>query len=132
MEKIKNEISNKTTHKSKKYGLVFVAGIIVIASAFIISVQPLNGIGLLANLTSFALWIPQAHTTWKNRKNAQTLKGVSYGTQIIAAANTVLWCVYGLIIHSYWLAMGTVIILPLAIWTIILKLNADTQNKEIL
>ena len=88
----------------------------------------INILGFLANLTSLTLWIPQAYTTGKNRKNKEALQGVSYGTQIIAAFNTVFWCIYGLMIHSYWLAMGTVIILPLAIWTIWLKYSVEKDK----
>ncbi|GAB2022659.1 hypothetical protein RyT2_17330 [Pseudolactococcus yaeyamensis] len=85
----------------------------------------INVLGFVANLTSLLLWTPQARTTWLNRSNAKALSGVSYGTQIIAAINTVLWCIYGIMINSYWLAMGTVIILPLAIWTFVLKKKVE-------
>jgi hypothetical protein len=44
----------------------------------------INFIGLIANVTSLILWIPQAHTTYANRKDKDALKGISYGTQIIA------------------------------------------------
>lgn len=50
-------------------------------------------IGLLANLTSLVLWIPQAMTTYANRRDREALKGISYGTQTMAALNTVLWCI---------------------------------------
>jgi uncharacterized protein with PQ loop repeat len=81
-------------------------------------------LGLLANATSFILWLPQARTTWKNRNNPEALQGVSLGTQVIAALNTSAWCIYGLLIHDMWLPLGTLIVLPLALWTIILKLKA--------
>lgn len=84
-------------------------------------------LGFYANLTSLILWLPQARITWRNRNNAGALEGVSYGTQIIAGVNTILWCVYGLEIHSYWLAMGTIIILPLALFTIVLKFKAERK-----
>lgn len=83
-----------------------------------------NIIGALANLTSLLLWIPQAKTTWRNRSNKQALLGVSIGTQIIVVINTVLWCVYGLMISNVWLPLGTIIILPLASITIFLKLKS--------
>ncbi|USI64630.1 hypothetical protein LMK05_07215 [Lactococcus petauri] len=84
-------------------------------------------IGFIANITSLVLWIPQARTTYANRKDKEALKGISYGTQIIASVNTIFWCVYGVMIHSVWLAMGTVIILPLALWTIWLKYSIDND-----
>lgn len=84
-------------------------------------------IGLFANLTSLILWIPQAMTTYANRRNREALKGISYGTQTMAALNTVLWCIYGFLICSIWLPMGTVVILPLALWTIWLKYSVDND-----
>lgn len=82
-------------------------------------------LGLLANVTSFILWLPQARTTFKNRHNPEALKGISLGTQIIAAINTSAWCLYGLFIHDAWLPLGTLIVLPLALWAIVLKLKAN-------
>lgn len=82
-------------------------------------------LGLLANATSFILWLPQARTTWKNRNNAEALQGISLGTQVIAALNTSAWCLYGLLIHDMWLPLGTLIVLPLALWTISLKMRAS-------
>lgn len=85
-------------------------------------------LGFLANVTSLVLWIPQARITYQNRHDRNALNGISYGTQVIASLNTILWCIYGLMIQSYWLAMGTVIILPLALWTIWLKHSVDTDK----
>ena len=78
-------------------------------------------LGIFANITSLVLWLPQARTTWKNRNNAQALSGVSVGTQIITAMNTIFWCIYGLLIHDFWLPIGTVVILPLVLFTLTLK-----------
>lgn len=90
-----------------------------------------NLIGFLANLTSLILWIPQAKTTWKNRNNNEALKGISLTTQVFVICNTLLWCIYGLIINNFWLPLGTVIILPLALITIYLKLR-KSNKKEII
>ncbi|GGC94856.1 SemiSWEET family sugar transporter [Enterococcus wangshanyuanii] len=87
-------------------------------------------IGALANLTSLILWIPQAKTTWKNRNDPQALEGVSIGTQILVAINTILWCIYGVMIKNVWLPLGTIIILPLASLSIFLKKKSG-KNKKI-
>lgn len=89
-----------------------------------------NILGALANLTSLILWVPQAKTTWSNRYNLQALSGVSIGTQIIVVINTLLWCIYGVMITNIWLPLGTIIILPLAIMTILLKLQSN-KNEEV-
>lgn len=87
----------------------------------------MNILGLVANITSLVLWIPQAKITYQNRHNREALKVISYGTQTIASANTILWGVYGILIHSIWLAMGTIFILPLTLWTIWLKHKAEND-----
>ena len=84
-------------------------------------------VGLIANISSLILWLPQAKTTYANRKDREALKGISYGTQIIAAINTLLWCVYGFMMHSIWLSMGTLVILPLTLWTIWLKYSVEND-----
>lgn len=59
----------------------------------------------------------------KYRSNPEALQGISLGTQVIAGVNTSAWCIYGLLIHDIWLPLGTLIVLPLALWTIVLKLK---------
>ncbi|OJG99510.1 hypothetical protein RV18_GL001578 [Enterococcus termitis] len=80
-------------------------------------------------MTSLILWIPQAKTTWKNRNDPQALAGVSIGTQMLVGVNTVLWCIYGVMINNVWLPLGTIIILPLASLTIFLKKKSDKRKK---
>lgn len=89
-----------------------------------------NIIGAIANLTSLILWLPQARTTWRNKNNPRALKGISIGTQMIVAVNTILWCVYGILIKNVWLPLGTIIILPLACWTIYLKKKEVRKKHE--
>lgn len=91
----------------------------------------INILGAFANLTSLILWIPQARTTWENRHNLQALSGVSITTQIIVVINTVLWCIYGIMIDNFWLPLGTIIILPLASLTIFLKLKSNKNTRAI-
>lgn len=88
-------------------------------------------LGFLANLTSMILWIPQAATTWKNRKNPYVLQGINIWTQVITACNTIFWCMYGMINKDLWLMLGTIIILPLALMTIYLKLRASKEIRKI-
>ncbi|GHU37902.1 hypothetical protein FACS1894192_08040 [Bacilli bacterium] len=89
-----------------------------------------NIVGLIANLLSIVLWMPQARTTWQNRKNPQAIKGISLETQIIVAANTICWCIYGFMTHDFWLPIGTACILPLAICTIYIKIKTNNEFKK--
>lgn len=84
-------------------------------------------LGVIANITSFSLWLPQAKSTWKYRNDKNALKGISIGTPIIACLNTLTWCIYGFITNNPLLSLGTVFILPLSLFTIILKLKAKDK-----
>ncbi|WP_271495797.1 hypothetical protein [Enterococcus sp. 5H] len=90
----------------------------------------INIIGALANLTSLILWLPQAKITWNNRNNKQALSGISIWTQLIVSINTVMWCVYGVMIDNVWLPIGTIMILPLAVMTIVLKMRLNRNDSD--
>lgn len=90
-----------------------------------------NILGFLANLTSLILWIPQARTTWENRNSFGALSGISLITQLLVVTNTILWCVYGLMINNFWLPLGTIIILPLACFTIFIKYKISKENRNV-
>ncbi|WP_460055422.1 hypothetical protein [Pseudolactococcus yaeyamensis] len=85
----------------------------------------INALGFLANITSLILWFPQATKTWQHRHDKEVLKGVSLGTQIFVIINTLSWCIYGLLIGNFWLPLGTIVILPLAVFTIMIKLKSS-------
>lgn len=89
-----------------------------------------NIIGALANLTSLILWLPQAKITWNNRNNKQALSGISIWTQLIVSINTVMWCIYGVMIDNVWLPIGTIMILPLAVMTIVLKMRLNRNDSD--
>lgn len=87
-------------------------------------------LGAAANLLSLLVWIPQAKTTWKKRKEVEALSGISLGTQLISAITSITWCVYGLLIHDVWLPLGSIVVVPLAIWTIFTKYRAQKLYEE--
>ena len=118
----------RTTKKELIIMCITLAIVIIGLGFFLVDTKiMINFIGFIANVTSLILWIPQARTTYANRKDKKALKGISYGTQIIASINTIFWCIYGIMIQSIWLAMGTIIILPLALWTIWLKYSTEND-----
>jgi len=89
----------------------------------------INILGMVANITSSILWLPQAKRTWESRNDKEKLQGISFGTQILVIINTLLWSIYGLMIHSIWLAMGIILILPLAVFTIVTKIKSENKEK---
>ncbi|MFD2254012.1 PQ-loop domain-containing transporter [Lactococcus formosensis subsp. bovis] len=90
-------------------------------------------LGALANILSLLVWIPQAKTTWKKRKEVEALSGISLWTQFISAITSLTWCLYGLLIHDIWLPLGSIVVVPLAVWTIFTKYRAKKMYvKELL
>ena len=90
----------------------------------------INILGFFANLTSLILWIPQAIKTWNIRKDIEELNGISIGTQIFAATNSLLWGLYGFANHDLWLAFGTTVVVPLTVFTIIIKISASSKSRK--
>lgn len=84
-------------------------------------------LGIIANVTSMSLWLPQALTTYKNRNNPQALQGLSLLTLYLGLANTLTWGIYGLYTGDFWIGIGSVIIAPSTIAIIFWKRKADKQ-----
>lgn len=76
---------------------------------------PENIIGAIAATTSITLFIPQAVTTWKNRKNPQALAGISVGTQVLVATNALAWFILGWLEENFWISAPGLLNLPLAL-----------------
>lgn len=85
--------------------------------------------GMIGNLSSIIMWFPSAKLTWKYRNDMQALKGVSLHMQFIAIINTLSWFINGVSTHNYYVAFGTVIILPTVIFTIIVKLKPEKKEN---
>jgi uncharacterized protein with PQ loop repeat len=78
-----------------------------------------NMLGFAATAFSVLMWIPQARTTWQNRNDAIRLAGISETTQWFTMIGALLWGVFGVLSHSFWVAAPTLVSLPLALATIV-------------
>lgn len=87
-------------------------------------------LGITGNVTSIILWFPQAKNIWLNRHDAKALRIISIGTQKLAAANTLVWCFYGLLKRDSWLPIATVFVLPCALLTIYWKRKAEKKERR--
>lgn len=81
--------------------------------------------GLLASLSGFLLWLPQARRVWQDRHDRDRLAGVSLQTQVLALLGNTLWGVYALGIGSFWLGAPSVVNIPVTIMTITIVLRAQ-------
>lgn len=81
--------------------------------------------GLLASLSGFLLWLPQARRVWQDRHDRDRLAGVSLQTQVLALLGNTLWGIYALGIGSFWLGAPSVVNIPVTIMTITIVLRAQ-------
>lgn len=81
--------------------------------------------GLLASLSGFLLWLPQARRVWQDRHDRERLAGVSLQTQVLALLGNTLWGIYALGIGSFWLGAPSVVNIPVTIMTITIVLRAQ-------
>lgn len=93
-------------------------------------------IGSAASVIAFALFLPQARATWRNRHNAAALRAVSLGTQWLVVTNALLWFAYGAVTQAFWIAAPGFVNLPLAMVSITLisraRRTAVTAQQEAL
>ena len=81
--------------------------------------------GLLASLSGFLLWLPQARRVWQDRHDRERLAGVSLQTQVLALVGNTLWGVYAIGIGSFWLGAPSAVNIPVTIMTITIVLRAQ-------
>lgn len=90
---------------------------------------PENIIGAIAATISVTLFVPQAITTWKNRKNPQALAGISAGTQVLVATNALAWFALGWLEENFWISAPGLLNLPLALTTLYI-LNRHRKEES--
>lgn len=81
--------------------------------------------GLLASITGFLVWLPQARRVWQDRHDPERLSGVSLQTQALSLAGNVLWLVHAVGIGSFWLGAPSVVNIPVIVLTIALVRRAQ-------
>lgn len=81
-------------------------------------------VGFLASVTAFVLFLPQAMLTWRRRHDAEALRGVALGTQLVLLVNAGLWGLYGVWTGAFWVAAPGLLNAPLAMMTIYLVLRS--------
>ena len=81
-------------------------------------------VGFLATTTSFIRFLPQAVQTWKQRKDANALSGLSLPTQWLTLINSLLWIMYGFLLQEIWVAMPSLLNAPMAIFVIALIISS--------
>ncbi|MHA3724225.1 hypothetical protein ACXR2T_10135 [Leucobacter sp. HY1910] len=86
-----------------------------------------QAIGFIAAVVSFVLFLPQAQRAWQFRRDAQSLRGISVGTQLLVLLNASLWGAYAFITGSFWVGAPGLVNAPLAMAMIVLILRSRRQ-----
>lgn len=89
-------------------------------------------VGFAATSTSLLRLIPQAVQTYNQRKDYEALRGLSLATQWLTLANSLLWIIYGVLLHlvsktgweALWIGAPSIINMPLAAMIIVLTSRA--------
>ncbi len=76
-------------------------------------------IGTLAGILSCLTFVPQVVKTWK----ARSFHGVSLLMFVIAFLSTILWLIYGLLIHSFSVVFTNVIVMALTLTMLVMRLR---------
>ncbi|MDX2135285.1 MAG: SemiSWEET family transporter [Saprospiraceae bacterium] len=76
-------------------------------------------IGTLAGILSCLTFVPQVVKTWK----ARSFQGVSLLMFVIAFLSTILWLIYGLLIHSFSVVFTNVIVMVLTLTMLVMRLR---------
>lgn len=87
-------------------------------------------LGALGAVISFILWLPQAKTTWLNRKNIEALAGISIGTQLLVIINAAIWGLYAFYLNEFWVGAAGLINGPLAVATVVLVWRARKSSAK--
>jgi MtN3 and saliva related transmembrane protein len=82
-------------------------------------------VGIIAGALSCTTFLPQVIKTWKSKST----KDVSLVMFLIASAGTILWLVYGILIHSISI-IGTNIIVLVFTLTMLFLIFRNRGNKE--
>lgn len=76
-------------------------------------------IGAIAGILSCITFVPQVIKTWRTK----SAEGVSLLMFVIAALSTVLWIIYGVLIHSPSVIYTNIVVLLLSIVMLVLQLK---------
>lgn len=81
--------------------------------------------GLLASISGFLVWLPQARRVWKDRDDPARLTGISLQTQALSLVGNALWLVHAIGIGSFWLAAPSAVNIPVVLMTIVVVRRAQ-------
>jgi len=76
-------------------------------------------IGYIATILSVISFMPQVIKSWKTKST----KDVSLHMYLIFTTSQVLWLIYGILIHSWPLAIANAIIFSLSLSILVLKIK---------
>jgi len=89
-----------------------------------------NILGIIASLITMGLFAPQAISVYKNRDNHQALEGVSALTSLFAILSGVLWIFYAALSSAVWIAVPSLVSVPLSSYITFVLLKSKRVSRE--
>lgn len=81
-------------------------------------------LGAAGAILSFGLWLPQASTSWRQRKDPVALAGLSVGMLVLLLVNALCWLGYALVTRAYWAGVTSLGTIPLSIFLLWLVMRS--------
>lgn len=81
-------------------------------------------LGAAGAILSFALWLPQASTSWRQRRDPVALAGLSIGMLALLLVNALCWLGYALVTKAYWAGVTSLGTIPMSIFLLWLVLRS--------
>lgn len=94
--------------------------LLLIVVTFIVAVvmdtEPATEVlGAIAVAHSFVIYIPQAVLVWQMRNDYAALRSVSIPTYALMLSTATVWIIYGVFLDAFWVAVSTVLNIPIAL-----------------
>lgn len=90
-----------------------------------------NALGIMASIIAFLLFVPQAMRAWDARNQPAAMSAVSIGTQVLLLTNAIVWALYGLGTHAFWVAAPGIVNGPLALVVMSLVIRSRREAHKI-
>lgn len=78
-------------------------------------------------MANIVMLVPQGVATWRHRRNAEHLLGMSWMTYAMISFQAFIWMMYSFVAHDVWVGLPTFVNLPIALFTTIIVYRAHRQ-----
>lgn len=86
-------------------------------------------LGVTGNIFSVVLFVPNALTVYRHRKDTAAMRGVSATMQLFVLGNALTWFLYAWVTQAWWVAAPGAFNAPLAVFVLVLIWRAHRVRK---